>query len=92
MAGGEVLPAEPVNIGSGKGTALKDLAQRMLALTGSTAGVEVAPARHVEVRRFTASVERMRSRLGLEPPADPLAALAVLWMPQTRWLRSQPGN
>ena len=73
----EVLPPAPVNIGSGQGTALKDLAQRMLALTGSTAGMVIAPARQIEVRRFTASVERMRTQLGLEPPDDPLAELEL---------------
>jgi hypothetical protein len=35
------------------------------------------PARSIEVVRFVADVGRMRSVLGVEPPSDPLAALAL---------------
>ncbi len=71
----ETLSPDPINIGSGQGTALKDLAQRMLALTGSTAGIAIEPARPIEVRRFIAQIDRMKDRLGLTPPGDPLAEL-----------------
>jgi UDP-glucose 4-epimerase len=74
----DVRPAEPVNVGSGRGTALKDLARLLLKLDGSSVGWEIAPARPVEVTRFVANVERMRRRLGLEPPEDPLVQVPSL--------------
>jgi len=74
----EVGPDEPINVGSGCGTRLKDLARRMLELSGAPVEIEVAPARSVEVERFTARVERMRTCLRLEPPADALAELPAL--------------
>ena len=74
----EVRPAEPVNVGSGRGTTLKDLARLALKLSGSPVGWEIAPARPVEVTRFVANVERMRRWLGLEPPEDPLVQVPSL--------------
>lgn len=68
----------PVNVGSGIGTPIVELAERILALTGTTSKLTVAPARSVEVARFTADVGRMRALLGLEPPADPLFGLPRL--------------
>jgi UDP-glucose 4-epimerase len=70
----------PVNIGSGKGTPLLALADRILALVPpgeSNAGnrLDVRPARSVEVTRFVANVERMRRALNLQPPDDPLFGL-----------------
>ncbi len=71
----EIRPAGPINVGSGRGTALTALADRVLALTGSPAGTEVVPARTAEVVRFVADVTRMQAHLGIDPPADPLAGL-----------------
>ncbi|HEU5086482.1 MAG TPA: NAD-dependent epimerase/dehydratase family protein, partial [Roseiflexaceae bacterium] len=68
----------PVNIGSGKGTPILDLAQRILELSASPAKLDLQPARSVEVARFTADVTRMGEILQLEPPADPLYALPKL--------------
>lgn len=68
----------PVNIGSGSGTSLLELAERILALTGRRSRLEMLPARGAEVVRFVADVSRMRALLGIEPPADPLAALPGL--------------
>lgn len=66
----------PVNIASGTGTSLCDLARRVLAETGCSVPIEVVPARKAEVTRFRADVTRMRKLLGIEPPADPLHGLA----------------
>jgi UDP-glucose 4-epimerase len=73
------LGGQPLNVGSGVGTTLYDLAARVQALSGAAVGLSVLPARAVEVTRFVADVFRMRALLGLEPPADPLVALPDLW-------------
>lgn len=65
---------EPVNVGSGTGTAILDLARRIGEITGSDAGVRLISANECEVVRFVAGVSRMRA-LGIEPPADPLCDL-----------------
>jgi UDP-glucose 4-epimerase len=78
-AGERSLGGQPVNVGSGVGTTLYDLAARIQALSGAAVGLRVLPARAVEVTRFVADVSRMRALLGLEPPADPLVALPDLW-------------
>jgi len=70
--------AGPVNIGSGQGTTLLSLADRVRALYPGCPPVEIRPARSAEVVRFIADVSRMRAALGLEPPGDPLAGLAEL--------------
>jgi UDP-glucose 4-epimerase len=68
-------PGEPINVGSGKGTTLRDLAERINRETGSRCDIQMAPARSEEVVRFVADVSRMRTRLGIDPPSDPLACL-----------------
>ena len=78
-AAGRSLDGQPVNVGSGAGTTLHDLAARVQALPGVEVGLQVLPTRAVEVTRFVADVSRMRGLLGLEPPSDPLAALPDLW-------------
>lgn len=72
-------PAEPINIGSGRGIRLQDLAARLMALSGQTVPVEVVPLRAVEVTQFVADTTRMQQWLELEPPADPLCALPAVW-------------
>jgi UDP-glucose 4-epimerase len=69
----------PVNVGSGKGTPLLALADRIRGLAGRSTGVIVEPARDAEVVRYVADVTRMKSVLGIEPPTDPLWGLAGLW-------------
>jgi len=73
------LHGQPVNVGSGSGTTLRELAARVQALPGVDVALRVEPARAVEVTRFVADVTRMRDILGLEPPADPLDSLPALW-------------
>ncbi len=73
------LGGRVVNVGSGVGTPLRDLANRIARLPSREVGLRVLPARSIEVTRFIADVARMRDLLGLAPPADPLEGLAALW-------------
>ena len=66
-----------VNVGSGEGVPILDLGKRILELKLAGSQLRILPARSVEVVRFVADVGRMRSVLGLEPPSDSLAALAL---------------
>lgn len=67
----------PVNVGTGVGTSLRTLADRILKLTG-VCRLEVVPAREAEVVRFVAATQRMRSVLEMTPPKDPLEGLPAL--------------
>lgn len=67
--------AMPINIGTGKGTRIHDVALRILQATGSGSQVIVRPAREIEVERFVADVRRMTATLGIVPPGDPLAGI-----------------
>ena len=67
------LPA-PVNVGSGVGTKIVDLAERVLHVTGSKSKIVVTAPREIEVAKFVADTTRMRS-LGLLPETDPLQHL-----------------
>ncbi len=75
----ESLGGRVVNVGSGVGTPLRDLADRIARLPSREVGLRVLPARSIEVTRFVADVARMRDLLDLAPPADPLEGLAALW-------------
>jgi UDP-glucose 4-epimerase len=66
-----------VNVGSGEGVPILDLGKRILEMKHGRSQLRILPARSVEVVRFVADVGRMRSVLGVEPPADPLAALSL---------------
>jgi nucleoside-diphosphate-sugar epimerase len=68
-------PLPPINIASGTGTRIVDLARRIIRLSSSRSRVNTQQARAVEVTRFVANVSRMRQMLGVEPPADPLVYL-----------------
>lgn len=74
---GDLGLASPTNIGSGTGTPILDLAQRVLEATHSDVEVVRTAPRNAEVSRFVADVSRMRA-LGIVPDADPLAHLAEL--------------
>lgn len=66
----------PVNIGSGRGTSLRELAGRVAAcLPDRRVETSILPPRGPEVVRFVADTRRMRDLLGIEPPDDPLAEL-----------------
>jgi UDP-glucose 4-epimerase len=67
----------PVNVGSGVGTRLLDVAERLLVVTGSKSAIVRRPRREYEVARFVADTTRMRA-LGLVPERDPLQHLAEM--------------
>ncbi len=67
--------AQPVNVGSGRGVPILELAQRIIAVTGSRSKPAFLPAREQEVLGYTADVGAMRALLGIEPPPDPLVYL-----------------
>ena len=83
-ASGEFSP-EPLNIGSGKGTTIANLAKRILDLTNSRSLLKIEKRRGVEVSRFVADTTRARARLGLPLPEDPLFGLeeVVKWAANT---------
>jgi UDP-glucose 4-epimerase len=60
----------PVNIGSGTGTKILDLASRVLEVTRSKSKIVLTAAREIEVAKFVADTRCMRS-LGIEPEPDP---------------------
>jgi UDP-glucose 4-epimerase len=68
----------PINIGSGTGTRIIDLARRIRLMAGTRSQIELVPARAVEVVQYVARIDRMRQLLGVEPTADPLAHLGQL--------------
>ncbi len=72
------IAGQPINVGSGQGTPILQLAERILALTGAGSRLDRRPARSAEVTAFQADVTRMREQLGLEPPDDSLFALPRL--------------
>lgn len=71
-------PLPPINIGSGSGTRIVDLARRIIRLTGGRSQLHIAQARSVEVTRYVAHVGRMRQMLGIEPSDDPIGHLEQL--------------
>jgi len=68
----------PINVGSGVGTPLRALADRILRSSRSRSALRVLPAREAEVTRFVADTSRLRRLLGLRPPDDPLEELPEL--------------
>jgi nucleoside-diphosphate-sugar epimerase len=68
-------PAHPVNIGSGKGTRLIELAMRVCALTGQVSPIQIADQREPEVEHFVADVTAAHKLFNLHCPTDPLEYL-----------------
>ena len=65
-------PDSPVNLGSGKGTNLIDLANRISTLTGGHSTVSVAAERQPEVGCYIADVTTARTLFQLHCPDDPI--------------------
>lgn len=65
----------PINVASGTGTKILDLARRIAHLSGSGAEIRVLPRRSIEVMRFIGSTDRMAQLLGVPPAPDPLSHL-----------------
>jgi nucleoside-diphosphate-sugar epimerase len=68
----------PINVGSGKGTNILDLAHKILVLTKSRSEIELLSPREAEVNNYVADVTLMSSVLGILPPGDPLDKLINL--------------
>jgi UDP-glucose 4-epimerase len=68
----------PINVGSGTGTKLMDLARRIRLLSGGRGQIQVVPARAVEVVQYIARIDRMRQLLHIEPLPDSLLHLDKL--------------
>lgn len=65
----------PVNVGSGVGTPIKTLAERILSFISNGSDIQLLPSREVEVERFQAGLQRAGRYFGLTSPADPLVHL-----------------
>lgn len=74
------IVGQTINIGTGIGTPLIEVARRILTLSTSAAGMRTLPARAVEVRRFVADSSRLQSLLGLKPE-PPLTHLPEMLTP-----------
>ncbi|MGA3079058.1 MAG: NAD-dependent epimerase/dehydratase family protein [Bryobacteraceae bacterium] len=61
------LSGQPLNIGSGEGTSLLDLAQQILRLTRSPSVIQSAGARKAEVDRFVADIRLAENLLDYRP-------------------------
>jgi UDP-glucose 4-epimerase len=65
----------PINVGSGKGTSLFDLAEKIKENFPGNSKIIVDPAREVEVVRFTADISRLRELSDIIIPDDTLYLL-----------------
>jgi UDP-glucose 4-epimerase len=68
----------PVNVGSGTGTTIAELAERILKLTNSKSAISWQASRDVEVTHFVADNTRSRKLFGLEYRKDALQGLPEL--------------
>ncbi len=62
----------PINVGSGQGTSLFDLGNKIMELYRSKQKVLIKPARSEEVVRYTADVNRLQLVFGVNAPSSPL--------------------
>ena len=74
----QVMPQKPINIGSGKGIAVRELAERIKQMSGSRISIDTLPAREIEVSQFIAQTDQMKKILGIIPPDDPLSNLGEM--------------
>ncbi len=65
----------PVNVGSGKGVTLFELAERISELWGSHSKIIIEPARNAEVVQYTADIRRFKSVFNIKLNSDPLKYL-----------------
>jgi UDP-glucose 4-epimerase len=80
-AGASEIALPPINVASGTGTRILDLARRIGALVGRTSEIKVMPRRNIEVTRFIGNAERMTQLLGVATSTDPLARLPGMVRP-----------
>lgn len=62
----------PVNVGSGFGTSIRELAHEIICRTGSQSSIETRPARSLETCAFIADTSKSKQLLGLASPSAPL--------------------
>ena len=67
---------EPVNIGTGRGVGITQLARRIVDVTQSQSTLEFLPARDNEVAGFVADIGLAQKYFALASPEDPLAHLS----------------
>lgn len=72
---------QPVNLGSGVGVTIRDLAERVTELGGNNKPIQVAPSRDAEVHRFQADISRACQVFGLFKPDRPLDKLSEMFRP-----------
>ena len=65
----------PLNVGSGQGTTIVDLARRVLDATSSPSRLDFVPGRGEETVRFVADTARACAIVKLPRPVDPLSRL-----------------
>jgi nucleoside-diphosphate-sugar epimerase len=68
-----------MHVAAGVETTIRELGERMLAITGATVPIEWRPARAGEVRRNFARIERAREVLGYAPAWSLDAGLRATW-------------
>lgn len=68
----DVPPTFPLNVGSGKGTNLYQLVDRLEELLHRKAEIKLEPERSVEVKSFIADISALAEKTGIRPPDDPL--------------------
>ncbi len=68
----------PVNVGSGKGISLFELADRINRLFGSQSQISVKPVRNSEVMQYTADIKRFKKLFNIALNEDPLLYLSEM--------------
>jgi UDP-glucose 4-epimerase len=85
-------PADhPINIGTGQGTTLPELAARILKIAGAASAIHQLPARSIEVNRFVADISAARRILAYNP-ARPLEHLEAVVSHTRRGLAPSGGG
>ncbi len=77
-AGSSVAPFGILNVGSGKGVAIRDLASQIVTLSNSRSRIRFEQPRSIESVRFIADTTRARETLGLDFSQEPLHKLRLL--------------
>jgi UDP-glucose 4-epimerase len=77
------------NLGTSKGTTVREVVETAERVTGRTVPVRVAPRRAGDAEQLVASSDRARERLGWQPRKDDVETIiADAW----RWMEAHPGG
>ena len=79
LAAQRATPGRVYNVGSGRGTSIRQLAETMIELTGKDSEIIFAAFRAGEVRDSLADVRRARTELGFAPEVELRQGLAEMW-------------